>query len=59
MLEVDADPTEVGLDPDRAGLAHTAFYVDPAEEITAMFFTQLLPGPVYPLRTLVTQAVVA
>ena len=26
------------------GLARTAFYVDPAEEITAMFFTQLLPG---------------
>jgi CubicO group peptidase (beta-lactamase class C family) len=44
------------------GLARTAFYVDPAEEITAMFFTQLLPGPVYPLRTqlraLVTAAVV-
>ena len=44
------------------GLARTAFYVDPAEEITAMFFTQLLPGPVYPLRTLlrtlVMQAVV-
>ncbi len=44
------------------GLARTAFYVDPAEEITAMFFTQLLPGPVYPLRpqlrALVTQAVV-
>ena len=27
------------------GLARTAFWVDPAEEITAMFFTQLLPGP--------------
>jgi CubicO group peptidase (beta-lactamase class C family) len=44
------------------GLARTSFYVDPAEEITAMFFTQLLPGPVYPLRTLlrtlITQAVV-
>jgi CubicO group peptidase (beta-lactamase class C family) len=33
-----------------SGLARTEFYVDPAEEITAMFFTQLLPGPVYPLR---------
>jgi len=44
------------------GIASTAFYVDPVEEITAMFFTQLLPGPVYPLRTqlraLVTAAVV-
>ena len=33
-----------------SGLARTEFYVDPVEEITAMFFTQLLPGPVYPLR---------
>jgi CubicO group peptidase (beta-lactamase class C family) len=44
------------------GLASTAFYVDPVEEITAMFFTQLMPSSTYPirsqLRTLVTQAVV-
>lgn len=44
------------------GLASTAFYVDPVEEITAMFFTQLLPSSTYPirsqLRTLVTQALV-
>ncbi len=44
------------------GMASTAFYVDPAEEITAMFFTQLVPSSTYPirpqLRTLVTQAVV-
>jgi CubicO group peptidase (beta-lactamase class C family) len=44
------------------GLARTAFYVNPVEEVTAMFFTQLLPGPVYPLgnqlRVLVNQAVV-
>jgi CubicO group peptidase (beta-lactamase class C family) len=32
------------------GLARTEFFVDPVEEITAMFFTQLLPGPAYPLR---------
>ena len=30
------------------GLASTAFYVDPAEEVTAMFFTQLLPSSTYP-----------
>jgi CubicO group peptidase (beta-lactamase class C family) len=33
-----------------SGLARTEFSIDPAEEITTMFFTQLLPGPVYPLR---------
>ncbi len=44
------------------GLASTAFYVDPVEEITAMFFTQLVPSSTYPirsqLRALVNQAVV-
>jgi CubicO group peptidase (beta-lactamase class C family) len=44
------------------GLASTAFYVDPVEEITAMFFTQLMPSSTYPirpqLRALVNQALV-
>jgi CubicO group peptidase (beta-lactamase class C family) len=44
------------------GMASTAFYVDPVEEITAMFFTQFVPSSTYPirpqLRTLVTQAMV-
>ena len=44
------------------GAASTAFWVDPAEEITALFFTQLLPSDTYPLRsqfrTLTYQAVV-
>jgi CubicO group peptidase (beta-lactamase class C family) len=44
------------------GLASTAFYFDPVEEVTAMFFTQLVPSSTYPirsqLRTLVMQAVV-
>jgi len=44
------------------GLASTAFYVDPAAEVTAMFFTQLMPSSTYPirpqLRTLVNQALV-
>ncbi|MEJ3653850.1 serine hydrolase domain-containing protein [Actinomycetes bacterium KLBMP 9759] len=44
------------------GLASTAFYIDPAEEITAMFFTQFMPSSQYPirphLRKLVMQAVV-
>jgi CubicO group peptidase (beta-lactamase class C family) len=44
------------------GLASTAFYVDPAAEVTALFFTQLMPSSTYPiraqLRTLVNQALV-
>lgn len=32
------------------GAASTAFWVDPAEEITAMFFTQLLPSSSHPIR---------
>ena len=44
------------------GLASTAFYVDPLEEITASFFTQLVPSSTYPirsqLRTLIMQALV-
>ena len=44
------------------GAASTAFWVDPAEAITVMFFTQLLPSSTYPLRshlrTLVQQALV-
>ncbi|MFO1372834.1 MAG: serine hydrolase domain-containing protein, partial [Candidatus Competibacteraceae bacterium] len=32
------------------GAASTAFWVDPAEEITALFLTQLLPSSAYPLR---------
>jgi CubicO group peptidase (beta-lactamase class C family) len=44
------------------GLASTAFWIDPVEEITAMFFTQLMPSSTYPirpqLRALVNQAVV-
>ncbi|OZM80472.1 serine hydrolase [Pseudonocardia sp. MH-G8] len=44
------------------GLASTAFYVDPVAEVTAMFFTQLMPSSAYPirpqLRSLVNQALV-
>jgi CubicO group peptidase (beta-lactamase class C family) len=44
------------------GMASTAFYVDPVEEVTAMFFTQFLPSSTYPirsqLRALVAQALV-
>jgi CubicO group peptidase (beta-lactamase class C family) len=44
------------------GFASTAFYVDPATEVTALFFTQLMPSSTHPirpqLRTLVNQALV-
>ncbi|HEY1966903.1 MAG TPA: serine hydrolase domain-containing protein [Pseudonocardia sp.] len=44
------------------GAASTAFWVDPSEELTAMFFTQLMPSSTHPirsqLRTLVYQALV-
>jgi CubicO group peptidase (beta-lactamase class C family) len=43
------------------GLASTAFWVDPAEELTVSFFTQLMPSSTYrirpQLRQLVYQAV--
>ena len=45
------------------GAASTAFWVDPAEELTAMFFTQLMPSSTHPIRQhfrqLVYQALVA
>jgi CubicO group peptidase (beta-lactamase class C family) len=44
------------------GAASTAFWIDPAEELTVSFFTQLMPSNAYPvrsqLRQLVYQAVV-
>jgi CubicO group peptidase (beta-lactamase class C family) len=44
------------------GAASTAFWVDPAEQITALFLTQLLPSSTHPvrpqLRQLVYQALV-
>lgn len=43
------------------GAASTAFFVDPAEELTAVFMTQLMPSTCYPirsqLRSLVYQAI--
>jgi CubicO group peptidase (beta-lactamase class C family) len=44
------------------GAASTAFYVDPVEDITVSFYTQLLPSSTLPIRThlrqLVNQALV-
>jgi CubicO group peptidase (beta-lactamase class C family) len=45
------------------GAASTAFWVDPVEQVTATFFTQLMPSSAYPirpqLRQLVYQALVS
>lgn len=39
------------------GLASTLFWVDPAEELTAMLFTQLVPSGTHPLRPQLHQLV--
>jgi CubicO group peptidase (beta-lactamase class C family) len=41
------------------GLASTVFWVDPVEELTAMFFTQLMPSSTYPIRSQLRQLVYA
>ncbi|TCK20272.1 serine hydrolase domain-containing protein [Pseudonocardia endophytica] len=44
------------------GLASTAFWVDPAEDLTVLFMTQVMPSSAYPIRaqlqTLVYQSIV-
>jgi CubicO group peptidase (beta-lactamase class C family) len=39
------------------GAASTAFWVNPAERVTALFFTQLLPSSTHPIRTELGQLV--
>ena len=39
------------------GAASTAFWVDPVEDLTVGFFTQLLPSGTYPIRRELTQLV--
>ena len=52
---VNLDPAKMML-PGSAGeynwggAASTAFWVDPAEELIAIFMTQLLPSSAYPIR---------
>jgi CubicO group peptidase (beta-lactamase class C family) len=61
------DPTRYGVvaslgDYGWGGAASTAFYVDPVEDVTVSFYTQLLPSSTLPirnyLRALVNQALV-
>jgi CubicO group peptidase (beta-lactamase class C family) len=39
------------------GAASTAFWLDPAEELTASFFTQLIPSSAHPIRSQLRQLV--
>jgi CubicO group peptidase (beta-lactamase class C family) len=39
------------------GAASTAFWVDPDEDITAIFLTQLIPSSTYPIRSQLKQLV--
>jgi CubicO group peptidase (beta-lactamase class C family) len=61
------DPARYGVvaslgDYSWGGAASTAFYVDPVEDVTVTFYTQLLPSSTLPirnhLRQLVNQAIV-
>jgi CubicO group peptidase (beta-lactamase class C family) len=39
------------------GAASTAFFVSPAEEMTALFMTQLVPSSTHPIRSELRQLV--
>jgi CubicO group peptidase (beta-lactamase class C family) len=39
------------------GMASTAFWVDPAEHLTVVFMTQLMPSSTYPIRAQLRQLV--
>jgi CubicO group peptidase (beta-lactamase class C family) len=57
---LDPRPSKVLSSPGEffwGGAASTAFWVDPAEEITALLFAQLLPSSTYPLRPQLRQLV--
>jgi CubicO group peptidase (beta-lactamase class C family) len=57
---IDPVPGKVVCSPGElswGGLASTAFFVDPAEELTVSFFTQLVPSSAYPIRAQLRQLV--
>lgn len=39
------------------GAASTAFWIDPAQDLTVQFFTQLLPSSTHPIRSQLKQLV--
>ena len=59
-VSVDPVATKVTATPGEftwGGLASTAFWVDPVEQVTAHFYTQLVPSSTYPIRTELRQLV--
>jgi CubicO group peptidase (beta-lactamase class C family) len=59
---LDAVPGKVPISEGAfywAGLASTAFWVDPKEDLTVMFFTQLVPSSTYNIRPQLRQLVYA
>ncbi len=61
---VSADPVAAKVTSTQGeftwgGYASTAFWVDPVEELTAHFYTQLVPSSTYPIRTQLRQLVYA
>ena len=59
---VNLDPVRTKVHTSRGeltwgGLASTAFWVDPVEQISAHFFAQLVPSSTYPIRTELRQLV--
>ncbi len=47
----------VGTATDYHRFIETAFWVDPVEEITGLFLTQLLPSGTHPIRSELSQLV--
>jgi CubicO group peptidase (beta-lactamase class C family) len=39
------------------GAASTTFWIDPAQDLTAAFYTQLLPSSTYPIRRMLAPLV--
>jgi CubicO group peptidase (beta-lactamase class C family) len=57
---IDPVPGKVICSPGElscGGAASTAFWIDPVEELTVSFFTQLLPSSTYPIRPQLRQLV--
>ena len=57
---IDPAPGKVVCSPGElswGGAASTAFWIDPAEELTVSFFTQLIPSSAYPIRSQLRQLV--
>ena len=52
-MKVTSSPGEYGW----GGAASTLFFVDPVEDLTVMFFAQLLPSSTYPIRRQLKQLV--